>query len=167
MVALYKIEEIDPDNLFFCWLSYTEPLHEKRTTSNKKFNSDTPLVSVFTASFRSKDKIQRPYHSLIKQTYSNWEWVIVDDSDDEEETYRNSLLPLSDPRIRRYRQDFRNGYIGAIKRYAAGLCTGEILVELDHDDELTEDCLEKIVQAFRENPECGFALGTVLKYILE
>ena len=154
-----KSEEIHPDILFFCWLSYTEPLHEQRTISNNKFSSDTPLVSVFTASYRSKDKIQRPSHSLIKQTYSNWEWVIVDDSDDGEETYKNSLLPLSDPRIRRYRQDFRNGYIGAIKRYAAGLCTGEILVELDHDDELTDDCLEKIVQAFQENPECGFAFG--------
>ena len=53
------------------------------------------------------------------------------------------------PVLRRYRQDSRNGYIGATKRYAAGLCTGEILVEVDHDDDLTPDCLEKIVNAFQ------------------
>ena len=85
--------------------------------------------------------------------------MIVDDSGDEDETYKEYLLPLDDPRVRRYRQDSRNGYIGAIKRYAAGLCTGEILVEVDHDDELTPDCLEKIVRAFQQNPECGFAFG--------
>lgn len=154
-----SIEEIQPRRLFYCFLKYTDTLPENKTVPKTQFSSDTPLVSVFTASYRSKDKIQRPYHSLLNQTYSNWEWVIVDDSGDEDETYKDSLLPLDDPRIRRYRQDSRNGYIGAIKRYAAGLCTGEILVEVDHDDELTPGCLEKIVQAFQQHPECGFAFG--------
>ena len=154
-----NLEDIQSYKLFNCWLNYTDPLPKNRTIPPVRFSSDTPLVSVFTASYKSKDKIQRPYRSLLNQTYSNWEWVIVDDSDDEDETYKNSLLPLIDPRVRRYRQDSRNGYIGAIKRYAAGLCTGEILVEVDHDDDLTSDCLEKIVRAFQEHPECGFAFG--------
>ncbi|MGQ3480268.1 glycosyltransferase [Paenibacillus sp. TY11] len=151
--------EIRPINLFFCWLKATDPLPENRMIPSTQFSSNTPLISVFTASYRSKEKIQRPYQSLLKQTYQNWEWVIVDDSDDEDETYKQYLLPLKDHRVRRYRQDSRNGYIGAIKRYAAGLCTGEILVEVDHDDELTPDCLEKIVKAFQQNPECGFVYG--------
>ena len=33
------------------------------------------------------------------------------------------------------------------------------MVEVDHDDELTPDCLEKIVHAFQQHPECGFAFG--------
>ena len=33
------------------------------------------------------------------------------------------------------------------------------MVEVDHDDELTPDCLEKIVRAFQKHPECGFAFG--------
>lgn len=151
--------EIQPANLFYCWLSCTDPLPENRTISSTRFSSSTPLVSVFTASYKSKEKIQRPYRSLLNQTYPHWEWVIVDDSDDGDETYRQYLQPLDDPRVRRYRQDSRNGYIGAIKRYAAGLSTGEILVEVDHDDELTPDCLEKIVDAFQKHPECGFAFG--------
>ncbi|MBW5444645.1 glycosyltransferase [Cohnella sp. CFH 77786] len=152
-------DEIQPHHLFFCWLRATDPLPENKAIPPARFTSGTPLVSVFTASYRSKEKIQRPYRSLLKQTYENWEWVIVDDSDDEDENYKQHLLPLEDRRVRRYRQDSRNGYIGAIKRYAAGLCTGEILVEVDHDDELTSDCLQKIVDAFRQNPECGFVYG--------
>ncbi|MDQ0874570.1 glycosyltransferase involved in cell wall biosynthesis [Paenibacillus sp. V4I3] len=152
-------EEIQPFHLFYCWLSRTDPLPENRMIPATRFSSDTPLVSVFTASYKSKDKIQRPYRSLLNQTYPNWEWVIVDDSGDEDETYNQFLLPLDDPRVRRYRQDSRNGYIGATKRHAAGLCTGEILVEMDHDDELTPDCLKKIVHAFQQHPECGFVYG--------
>ncbi|NHN29803.1 glycosyltransferase [Paenibacillus agricola] len=151
--------EIQPSKLFYCWLKQTDPLPENKPIPSTRFSSDAPLVSVFTASYKSKEKIQRPYRSLLNQTYSNWEWVIVDDSGDEDQTYNQDLLPLDDPRVRRYRQDSRNGYIGAIKRYAAGLCTGEILVEVDHDDELTPDCLKKIVDTFQQHTECGFVYG--------
>ncbi|KEK22988.1 glycosyltransferase [Bacillus gaemokensis] len=151
--------QVQPFKLFYGWLNFTDPLPENRKILSTQFSSDTPLVSVFTASYRSKEKIQRPYRSLLNQTYPHWEWVIVDDSGDEDETYNKCLLSLNDSRIRRYRQDSCTGYIGAVKRYAAGLCTGEILVEVDHDDELTPDCLEKIVRAFQQHPECGFAYG--------
>ena len=151
--------DIQPEHLFYCWLKLTDPLTENKIIPDTHFSSDTPLVSVFTAAYKSKEKIQRPYHSLLNQTYPNWEWVIVDDSGDEDTTYNQDLLPLEDPRVRRYRQDSRNGYIGSTKRYAAGLCTGEILVELDHDDEITSDCLKKIVDTFQKHPECGFAYG--------
>jgi O-antigen biosynthesis protein len=152
-------EEIKAFRLFYCWLYRTDPLPKDKVIPSTHFSSDVPLVSVFTAAYKSGEKIQRPYRSLLNQTYTNWEWVIVDDSGDEDATYNKDLLALKDPRVRRYRQDYRNGYIGAIKRYAAGLCTGDILVEVDHDDDLSPDCLEKIVRAFKNNPECGFVYG--------
>jgi glycosyltransferase involved in cell wall biosynthesis len=160
-------KDIDPAHLFYCWLKLTDPLPVNKQIPDAHFISDTPLVSVFTAAYRCKDKIQRPYRSLLNQTYPNWEWVIVDDSGDNDTTYYKDLLPLRDPRVRRYRQDFRTGYIGSTKRYAAGLCTGEILVEVDHDDDLTPDCLEKIIRAFKEHPECGFVYGDCSEVYVE
>ena len=160
-------KDIEPAQLFYCWLNLTDPLPENKIIPDTQFSSDTPLVSIFTAAYKSKEKIQRPYRSLLNQTYSNWEWVIVDDSGDEDVTYNRDLLPLDDHRVRRYRQDSRNGYIGSIKRYAAGLCTGEILVEVDHDDELTPNCLEKIVHTFQEHPECGFTYGDCSEVYVE
>lgn len=154
-----SFDEVQPVKLFHCWLSATDPLPRNKKIPLTHFSSNEPLVSIFTAAYKSGEKINRPYQSLLNQTYSNWEWIIVDDSGDDDETYNSSLVTLVDPRVRRYRQDSRSGYIGSIKRYAAGLCTGEILVELDHDDELTPDCLERIVEAFKNNPECGFAFG--------
>ena len=41
------------------------------------------FVTVFIPTFKTGEKISRCFLPLLKeQTYSNWEWIIVDDSDD-------------------------------------------------------------------------------------
>ena len=155
-----SISEINPSKVFTCWLSYTNPMPEKnKQIPLTQFSSNNPIISIFTTTYRSGNRIQRPFQSLLKQTYQNWEWIILDDSGDNDETYNQVILPLKDYRIKKYRQEKNSGYIGLVKRAAAGLCTGEILVELDHDDDLTENCLLHILQAFKEHPDCGFAYG--------
>ena len=42
------------------------------------------LISVFTTTYHSGEKILRPYQSLLDQKYINWEWIIIDDSKDME-----------------------------------------------------------------------------------
>jgi hypothetical protein len=49
-----------------------------------------------------------------------------------------------------------SGKIGEVKRRACALSRGGILVELDHDDELTPNALTDVVEAFRQNPHAGF-----------
>ncbi|NCA91399.1 MAG: glycosyltransferase, partial [Gammaproteobacteria bacterium] len=94
-----------------------------------------------------------------RPTYPQWEWVIVDDSGDDGVGLSERLGPGLDPRVHPFFSDRHRGYIGTIKRLAATLCRGEILVELDHDDELTPDCLQRLVAAFRRHPAAGFAYG--------
>lgn len=119
--------------------------------------SDMPLVTVFTPAYKTGEKIMRPLRSLQAQTYSNWEWVIMDDSDDDGDTFQ-MLTELSEDehRMRVYRECRHSGVIGHIKRGACMLGRGEILVEMDHDDELTPKALEYVVKAFEKHPECGF-----------
>jgi glycosyltransferase involved in cell wall biosynthesis len=122
-----------------------------------KDRDDVPLVSVFTPTYKSGNRIERPFLSLLAQTYKDFEWVIVDDSDDNDETFKMlSKLAERDYRIRVYKADRRSGRIGNVKRTACGLARGKFLVELDHDDELTPKALEWIVQAFDAHPEAGF-----------
>jgi glycosyltransferase involved in cell wall biosynthesis len=116
-----------------------------------------PLVTVFTPTYRTGNKILRPYNSLISQTYNNWEWVIIDDSDDNGETFEMlSKLAEKDCRIKLYKEHKHSGCIGHLKKNACLLGRGEYLVELDHDDELTIFALEKVVRAFSSHKECGF-----------
>jgi glycosyltransferase involved in cell wall biosynthesis len=115
-----------------------------------------PLLSVFTAAFRSGDRIRRAYESLRRQSYFEWEWVVLDDSGDGGRTYDEILgLVDGDYRVRVFRQE-HCGRIGEVKRNVCGLCRGEVLVELDHDDVLVGDCLLRVADAVVRFPSCGF-----------
>jgi O-antigen biosynthesis protein len=125
-------------------------------TTQAKF-ADFPLVSVFTPTYRTGERIYRAYASLKAQTYNNWEWVIYDDSPDDETFSRITEIARMDTRVRVFRSHQPCGVIGEVKRRACGLARGSILVEMDHDDELTPSCLHYVVDAFRRFPDAGFA----------
>ncbi|HET7091998.1 MAG TPA: glycosyltransferase, partial [Thermomicrobiales bacterium] len=118
---------------------------------------DEPLVSVFTPTYLTGAKIERPFQSLLAQTYSNWEWIVYDDSPDDGQTFaRLSELARRDQRIAAFRADHPSGNIGEVKRRACGLARGALLVELDHDDALTPNALRWLVNARNALPEAGF-----------
>lgn len=132
-----------------------------RALDNKKEiikYEEMPLVSVFTPIHRTgKRIIHRTYNSLLNQTYDRWEWVIVDDSDDNGETLKIlKEIASAEPRILIHTAHRKSGKIGEVKRWAASLSQGKVLVELDHDDLLTPNALKDLVKAFRENPNVGF-----------
>jgi glycosyltransferase involved in cell wall biosynthesis len=115
-----------------------------------------PIFSIFTTAFNSFDKILRAYNSLINQTLTNWEWVIVDDSPDEKNFYFLKNKLTHDNRIRLYRRFENSGYIGNVKNESICLCRGQYVLELDHDDEILPFVLEESTQLFKEQPDVGF-----------
>jgi glycosyltransferase involved in cell wall biosynthesis len=116
-----------------------------------------PLVTVFTPAYKTGERIRRPFLSLKEQTYSNWEWIIVDDSDDGGETFRMlRKLAEKDHRIQVFKPGEHSGLIGRLKNWACSLGRGRFLVELDHDDTLTDDASDCVVKGFQLFPEAGF-----------
>jgi hypothetical protein len=116
-----------------------------------------PLVTVFTAAYKTGENIRRPFCSLKEQTYANWEWVIVDDSDDDGKTFKVlSAIAEQDHRIRVFKPWKHSGTIGEVKNWACSLANGDILLELDHDDELTDYALDCVVRGFGQYLEAGF-----------
>lgn len=119
--------------------------------------ADEPLMSVFTPLYNTGEhRLRRAYQSLLAQTYGNWEWVLYDDSPDLETFRLATELALADARVHVFRSYGNNGVIGEVKRRACGLARGQVLVELDHDDELTPTCLADIREAYCTFPEAGF-----------
>jgi glycosyltransferase involved in cell wall biosynthesis len=141
-----SFDKVKVESLKFCYLD---------TIMNK--DTKHPLITIFSSTYKSGQKIERPYRSLMKQTYKDWEWVIMDDSDDGGETYEMLReLAERDYRIRLYKDSKHSGYIGKMKRDVAMMGYGDILVELDHDDDIMDNCLEDIVKAFQSDPDVGF-----------
>jgi len=121
-----------------------------------QFDSHHPLLSVITTTYNSKEKIQRPWKTLRNQTYTNWEWVVWDDSEDNK-TYENLLeMQKKDLRMRVYKAPKHSGIIGEMKRLASGVAYGSFIIELDHDDEIHPELFKWIVDASKEHQEANF-----------
>lgn len=104
--------------------------------------------SIFTPT-HNLQHLARLAHSIRKQTFSDWEWIIVPNGG-------ASLDGISLPeqaRVVEYTGKTQN--IGELKHFACSAAVGQILVEVDHDDELTPDCLAELHRAFTEG--CDFA----------
>ncbi len=128
-----------------------------RNVFKESETADNPLVTVFTAAYKTGEKISRPFLSLLEQIYTNWEWIIVDDSDDRGETFKRLKdLAKKDHRIQVFKPWEHSGIIGKVKNWACSLGKGQILVELDHDDALTDNALDYVVRGFKQFPGAGF-----------
>ncbi len=115
-----------------------------------------PVFSLFTPSYNSFNKILRVYNSLKKQTFIDWEWIIIDDSPDENNFTFLKQKFSNDFRIRFYKRSCNNGSIGNVKNETIGLCRGKYLLEMDHDDELLPDVLQDAVNLFEKEASVGF-----------
>lgn len=114
------------------------------------------LFSMFTSSYNSYHKILRAYQSLLRQTFQDWEWVIMDDSPDDAHFAFLREQFANNHKIRLYRRSQNSGSIGEVKNEAIGLCRGKYVVEFDHDDELMPTCLADAKHAFDTTPNAGF-----------
>jgi len=116
-----------------------------------------PRFSIFTPVYKTGERIKRTYESLKNQVWTNWEWVVVDDSPDDETWEILQEISDNDYRVKLHRiYPLSGGNVGLAKHRAAMLCDGDWLIELDHDDYLTRECLSKSNQAILKFPGAGF-----------
>jgi SAM-dependent methyltransferase len=108
-------------------------------------------LSIFTPTHDPKHLVD-VYKSIKDQAFD--EWVVL---------YNNGAKPIGflDARVKEIWIDLPGSNIGALKKLACGNCTGDILLELDHDDLLTPDAIEEVRKAF-EDPEVGFVYSNAL-----
>ena len=146
-----NIEEFN-HNVNYCYITNVIDNREKTR----------PIFSIFTTCFKSYDYINTAYDSIKKQTLKDWEWVIMDDTpEDEHFTFLRDTLS-HDNRIRLYKRDKNSGNIGNVKNEAISLCRGKYVLEMDHDDEILKDCLLDSYNIFQSDPEIGFVYGDTI-----
>jgi glycosyltransferase involved in cell wall biosynthesis len=146
---LHIEEPISNDNLFNAIIGCYSGLIKNNANINE------PVISVITATYNTED-IWWPYRSLVGQEYKNWEWIVYDDGSSDENTLHSiSQLSSIDPRVKVFFAS-HSGSIGEVKKNAFSLASGEYLVELDHDDELTPWALGDVYRAFQTYPDSGF-----------
>lgn len=116
------------------------------------------LFSVLIAHYNNARFLTHALNSVLAQSYTNWEIIIVDDGS--VDNFEAVITPYAhDGRINIYRNEKNYGCAYA-KRKCASLATGEVLAFLDPDDALTPDALEILVKAHEQYPTYSIVHST-------
>ena len=132
------------------------------------------LVSIITPTYNCGKFIEETIESVLKQTYQNWEMIIVDDcsNDDTKEIVEKYIK--QDNRIKYHLLEVNSGAAVA-RTKAMELAAGEYMAFLDSDDLWVEDKLERQLSFMKKNGygftctnyeqinEVGISLNKVIK----
>jgi len=112
-----------------------------------------PLVSIIIPTYNRAHLIGETLDSVLAQTYSNWECIIVDDGSTDNTDAVVQVYVEKDARCRYFHRppEHLPGGNGA-RNFGFKMSRGEYLVFLDSDDLLHPDCLAKRVEAIVKNP---------------
>ena len=115
---------------------------------------ENPLVSVNMIAYNASTYIAESIHSIINQTYENWELIIVDDGSKDDTLSIASGFALNDSRIRVYTNGQNEGIVYTRNR-AVHYSNGKYIAVLDSDDIALPERLEKQVAFMEANSDYG------------
>ncbi|MEK0180341.1 MAG: glycosyltransferase [Oscillatoriales cyanobacterium] len=149
-----------PIDRYDAWLSVNQWNERSRSYLISRLEScqaPLPKISVVMPVYNPEvEFLSSAIGSVCNQVYQNWELCIADDCSTDLkviETLKN--WATKDTRIQlTFRQE--NGNISAATNSALAIATGEIIVFLDNDDELTLDALGEVALYFATNPTTDF-----------
>ena len=121
-----------------------------------KSESTEPLVTIVTPVHNGETFFTDTINTVCKQSYKNWEWIIVDDgSKDNTTAIIDEAIKKNGAKIKLVKLK-NNG--GAAKARNAGTkkAKGEYLCFLDADDLWVQDKLKKQVK-FMQREDCAFS----------
>ncbi len=112
-------------------------------------NSYNPLVSIILPSYNRAKILKRAIQSVIDQTFSDFELIIVDDcsKDNTEEVVKN----FHDHRIKLIRHERNKGAVAA-RNTGIKASKGKYVAFQDSDDEWLPQKLEKQIKVFEQGP---------------
>ena len=118
-----------------------------------------PLVSILIPFKNTALYLDDCISSIIIQTYTNWEIIIVDDGSDDNSYNIVESYAKNDSRIRLFKNEGK-GIINALK-LAYTKSKGTMITRMDSDDLMTDNKLEIMVNLLLENGKGHLAIGLV------
>lgn len=115
-----------------------------------------PLVSIIIPNFNRASIISETINSVIRQTYSNWECLVVDDGSSDESKDVIKAYCNKDARFRLLQRNRAPKGAPACRNIGMTKAAGDFIIFLDSDDVLAPWCLEKRIQTIKSNPGYDF-----------
>lgn len=108
--------------------------------------------SIITPTYKRADLLPRAVNSVLGQTYTDWELIIVNDSPDDT-SYSSFEKTITDPRIIYLKNEQNMGVNFSRNRALDNISKdSKWIIFLDDDDWFAEDTLENFVNLIKKNP---------------
>lgn len=114
----------------------------------------TPLISVLIPTYNVEKYIEQAIDSIINQTYTNLEIIVVDDCSQDKTFTILSELASKDQRIKLFRNKSNQKIVETLN-FAIQQATGDYYARMDGDDISLPDRFEKQLHFLQENVEIG------------
>jgi len=118
-----------------------------------------PLISILIPFKNTEEFIVDCLESIITQTYTNWELLIVDDHSTDSSFSKVETIAQNDNRITLFKNS-GNGIIDALQ-LAFKQSTGELITRMDSDDIMHQNKLEILSNNLLNNGKGHVAVGMV------
>ena len=144
--------------------------HYLRICTNKKLNNnsrnqiDNPFVSICLPAYNMEKYIEQSLLSIIKQSFNNFEIIIVDDYSNDKTKYLIERLQLKDNRIRFIKHSQNLGvYTSRVDAILAS--RGEYIILMDPDDMLLNPILLELLYNYNLKYNLDIIEYTVICFI--
>lgn len=123
--------------------------------------NDTPLISVVMSCYNRQNYVAQAIESILNQTYTNFEFIIIDDCSTDNTYKIIKKYVKRDKRIIALRNKVNKGIVYALNR-GLKLAKGKYIARMDDDDISLPQRFEKQVKYMEENPDV-VVLGSDVK----
>ena len=125
--------------------------------------NNEPLVSTVIICFNTEQFISEAIESVIAQTYSNWELLLVDDGSTDNSSMIMQNYASKYPEKIRYLEhlEHQNRGKNASRNLGINSAKGDYIALLDSDDIWLPQKLTQQVELFKQYPEAGMIYGRV------
>jgi glycosyltransferase involved in cell wall biosynthesis len=117
-------------------------------------NSEGPLVSIIIPVFNREELIAETIKSVLDQTYTNWECILVDDGSTDQSQKVIAKYCEKDSRIKYYqRPDFKIKGASTCRNYGFEKSVGELIQYLDSDDVMGPNKLKGQIELYKTSSQ--------------
>ena len=121
------------------------------------------LVSVVMPVHNAGKYLEEAIRSVMSQTYSNWELLIVNDNSTDNSMEIANRLASEDCRIKVFDNPTPTGYPATPRNMAVSLANGRYIAFLDSDDAWLPDKIEHQLPYFNESKKIGVVFSNYEK----
>lgn len=124
--------------------------------------NEESLISIIVPIYKVKEYLDECINSIIKQTYSNIELILVDDGSPDECPKMCDEWAMKDDRIKVIHK--KNGGLSSARNAGLDMAQGEYISFVDSDDFICQNALLDLYDRIKNDESVGIVSGMIYRY---